>query len=132
MRPIFWMCHPLSGGIAENLKNARAWMHFLLRAIPAIDIAADWILWCEILDDEDPADRVRGIEFDANMIRRLSGVVLVGGRISTGMASERDAALAAFGPGSVVDLTFLGRDVPSFDNVKTINLVCEAFGAWLL
>jgi hypothetical protein len=112
--PIVWMAHPLSAptpeGIALNLMHAKLWLAWLYRTFPGVDFAAAWIPCCEAMNDADPAERERGLQFDCEMVRRLDGYWMVGGRVSSGMERERAAAMAAGKP--VVDLTFLGNVPP--------------------
>lgn len=113
--PIVWMAHPLSAptpeGITANLARAKRWLAWLYRTFPNVDFAAAWIPCCEAMDDADPAERERGLLFDCEMVRRLDGYWMVGGRISSGMERERAAAVAAGKP--VVDLTALGEEPPA-------------------
>lgn len=107
MRPrhVAWLCHPLSGDVPGNIARAKRWLGWLLRTFPQIDFAADWILWCEVLDDSNEVERQRGLNFCEVMIHRCDAIWLVGGAISSGMQREMDAALAALIP--IVDLTNL-------------------------
>jgi hypothetical protein len=118
--PIVWMMHPLSAptpeGIDANLARAKRWLAWLYRTFPNVDFAAAWIPCCESMSDADPAERERGLQFDCEMVRRLDGVWMVGGRISSGMERERAAAVAA--GKRVIDLTALGEEPPSFTNIE--------------
>ena len=107
-RPVYWMCHPLAGNVQDNLHRAKMWYCYLLheRHKLGFDVAADWILWCEVLDDTNPECRADGLRFDCAMVQKLDGVVLVGGRISGGMQQEAEAARNCGKP--VKDLTHLG------------------------
>lgn len=64
-----------------------------------------------VAGDSDPAARARGLEHDCNVVKRCDGLVLVGGRMSSGMAIERGAA-ESHGR-DVVDLTHLGDEPPA-------------------
>lgn len=115
---IAWMAHPLSGDIPGNIAKAKRWMKWLIRTFQ-IDFAADWILWCEILDDNDAEERGRGIAFDKAMISRLDSYWMVGGRISFGMAMELEAAKAH--NKTIIDLTGLGSEPPASEGYKNLT-----------
>lgn len=104
---VYWMCCP-----SANLMRARRWYAFFCRNRDRLgfDVAADWILWCELLDDANPAERAAGLQFDSEMVRRLDGVVLVGGRISAGMAVE--VQIAKEHGKDVLDWTAYGIEPP--------------------
>jgi hypothetical protein len=112
--PIVCMAHPLGAptaeGITANLARARRWFKWLLETFPNVDFGANWILWCESLDDMNPEHRARGLAFDDEEIKRMDGFWMVGGRVSSGMARGRDLALSLGKP--VVDLTALGEEPP--------------------
>lgn len=110
MTRLGWLGHPYEGKL-ENLDRAKSWLRWLLRTFSRIDFAADWILWCEVLDDAIPEDRARGLRFDTMMINRLTDYWMVGGKISNGMEIERLAAVEA--GCEVMDLTCLGSQPPA-------------------
>ncbi len=113
--PIACMAHPLGAatpeGITANIARAKRWFTWLLNTFSGVDFSANWILWCESLDDLNPAHRERGLAFDDEEIKRMDAFWMVGGRISSGMARGRGVALAA--GKRVVDLTFLGDEPPA-------------------
>lgn len=116
--PIACMAHPLGAsdhaGIAANVARAKRWFTWLLRAVSDVDFAANWILWCEALDDLNPEHRERGLAFDDAEILRHDEYWMVGGAISSGM--ERGRLLAASAGKRIVNLTELGPEPPqSFD-----------------
>lgn len=105
---VFYMAHPIAGDVAGNLARAKRWLAYLLEELPGIIVIAPWIHDLEALPlrDGEPADRARGLERCAATAAICDGVVLVGGRISQGMALE--AARAR----EVLDLTHLGPEPP--------------------
>jgi hypothetical protein len=121
-----WMGHPLSGDVPGNIARSKRWLQWLLRTFTRVDFAADWILWCEVLDDGDQADRARGLRFDRLMINRLSDYWMVGGAISRGMEVEHEFARLA--GCEVVDLTFLGLEPPPVGSVDWWDRVPHAMG----
>ncbi len=114
---VAWMAHPLAGDIPGNIAKAKRWMRWLIRAFH-IDFAADWILWCEILDDNDPAERARGIKFCQTMVSKVDAYWMVGGRISNGMATELEAAKEH--KKFILDLTFMGSEPPDSTDIKQL------------
>lgn len=108
-RRIVYVGHPY-GGEKANLERAKRWLGWLLAAYPAIDFTADWIVWCEVLP-ESAENRARGVAFDREMVARCDAFWAVGGRWSSGMIQELEAAIAVHKP--YVDLTELGEEPPT-------------------
>jgi hypothetical protein len=111
---VAYLAHPVSAptpeGIAANLANARAWLKWLVDNTPWA-ISCPWIPYVESLAEE--SYRERGLADDLAMLGRGHDlVVLVGGRVSTGMAMERDHAASRM---PVVDLTPIGVAPPTGD-----------------
>lgn len=106
-RCVLYMAHPLGGDVDGNLKRAMRWLHWLRRSFPETTFIAPWI--AAVLagaSEDDPAQREAGLVDDCAVVALLDGIVLVGGRVSTGM--EREAACHAV----VFDLTELGSEPP--------------------
>lgn len=81
--------------IEENLAGAMKWLSWLRRSFPETAFIAPWIADIQSgADDSDPAARERGLVDCCAVVERCDGIVLVGPRISTGMARERDHGLA--------------------------------------
>lgn len=84
-----------------------------------VALCAPWIPYVETLPDGGEW-RERGLRDDCAMVARCDGIILVGGRISSGMARERDAAIVSHPvmagalpmDALVVDLTPLGPEPP--------------------
>lgn len=110
--PIAYLCHPVSGDVQGNIARALRWLEYMRRSEPEVATVAPWI--AGLLsgeDDDNPNARARAIRECAAMAARCDRVILCGGRVSAGMAIERDACVAA--GGSVVDLTHLGEEPPA-------------------
>lgn len=110
-RKLLYVCAPLSGDIQGNLKRAERWLKYLRESDSTNTYIAPWI--ADIYsgaDDSDPEARERGLVDCETVVRRCDAVVLVGGRISSGMQRERDAAVAA--GRSVFDYTDMGAEPP--------------------
>ncbi|MBA2718917.1 MAG: hypothetical protein H0U52_06720 [Chloroflexi bacterium] len=108
---IAYMAHPVSGDVAANLARALRWLHYLSATDPETAYVDPWIAALMAgADDDDPAQRARGLAHDVAMVKRCDAIVLVGGRVSSGMAIEHNAALTV--GISVIDLTALGEEPP--------------------
>jgi hypothetical protein len=83
------------------------WLSWLRRSFPETTFVAPWI--AAVLsgeDDGDPKQREAGLVDADTLIPRLDGVVLCGGRISSGMERECGRAIRAW------DLSELGPEPP--------------------
>ena len=110
-RPVIYMCHPLGAdtdaGISANLARALRWLAWLRKSFPATTFIAPWIATVYSLGgDDSPELREAGLVDDCAVVEICEGVVLVGGRISSGMEREKQHA------GLVSDLTHLGDEPP--------------------
>ncbi len=110
-RPVFYVAAPLGApdraGLEANLARAMRWLAWLRRRFPEATFVAPWI--AAVLsgeDDADPAQREAGLVDADAVIPLLAGVVLCGGRISSGMVREQKSARA------VVNLTAFGQEPP--------------------
>lgn len=103
-KQVFYVAHPVSGNIDVNIANTVRWIHWLTHHDPSRVYIAPWV--AEVLafrDDplvvqdnqatKDFYDRV--LEDDKAVVRKLDGILLVGGRISEGMRRETEAAREA-------------------------------------
>lgn len=123
MTPICYVAAPVAAatveGVLLNVARAERWFRALLLAEPDVALLASWLPYVRALDDGNAEHRARGIRDDHAIIERVKpdGIVLVGGRISSGMQGELDA-VERLG-GWVVDLTSLGEEPQPAD-----------FGTW--
>lgn len=113
-RVVAYLAHPVGApdeeGIAANLANARAWLHWLVDHT-SLAVSAPWMPYVQTLHEATYRDR--GLADDLAMLGRHDMIVLVGGRISAGMATELDHARSC---GLVaLDLTRMGVAPPSGD-----------------
>lgn len=113
---VCYVAHPLGSGEdrARNLANAAKWCAWLAKTY-GIAPVADWIVlagqW-----DESPENRDRGLSIDVELVKRCDELIMVGGRISPGMAIEANAA--RMHGLLVTDLTHLGYEVPAWEAVS--------------
>lgn len=110
-RPTYYVAAPVSGDVKANVERALRWLRHLRRADPNSTYICPWVAALQSgEDDNDPVQRERGLVDCETVAALCAGIVLVGGRISSGMAREREAVIAA--GGRVVDYTGLGAEPP--------------------
>lgn len=108
MRKVVYIAHPLSGPDREkNIRNAMLWCAWAAKVM-GVSPVATWIVLANVWTEDD---REIGLACDVAAIGRCDEIWLVGGRVSEGMRIEKEAAEVA--RVNVVDLTHLGREVPS-------------------
>ena len=98
------------GPVDCNCTRARRWLRWAIDAHADIAFCVPWLPYLDVLTDDGGPVRARGLRDDVAMALRCDEIWLVGGRVSRGMAQERDA-MAAAGK-TVVDLTDLGHEPP--------------------
>lgn len=114
---LWYMAHPVGAadraGVDANLARAGRWLTWLRRVEPTAIISAPWLatLLVGSDDDADPAQRARGLYDNCTIAARFGRIVLVGGRISSGMGDELLCVLDACG--IVSDLTAFGEEPPA-------------------
>ena len=107
-----YCCHPVGGDVAGNVKRALDWLRFLRASEPNIVIIAPWLAsLASGEDDNDPAQREHGLRDAEAVVARCDGVILVGGRVSSGMQREIDAAIT--NGLDVYNLTSMGTVAPT-------------------
>lgn len=110
-RPVYYVAHPVSGDVDGNIKRALSWLAWLRRSDSTLIYIAPWIAGILSGDDDDDAEqRERGLQDCEATAAICAGIVLVGGRLSAGMAREARAVRDA--GGIVIDLTHLGPEPP--------------------
>lgn len=116
---ILYLAHPLGDNVPKNAANAVRWLHLLMEYEPEVSFNCPWLPYVQVYDlhfakdglpEQDHPFRQRCLRDDVRIAASCDGIVLVGGRVSTGMALERDAVVAK--GGLVCDLTFFGYEPP--------------------
>ena len=96
MREVYYLAHPVRGDEAANLANAKWWLRFLFHHDPDRVYVAPWIAEVEAFAEtgfsENPDIVTKALADDVEVVRHCDGIILVGGRVSSGMQIERDAA----------------------------------------
>lgn len=105
---VVYLAHPVRGDVKANLANVRAWLRYFFRRLPDTAVIAPWMgeveAWEESGHATDPDIMTKALDDDCEVVTRCDAIVLVGGKISTGMAMERAAALGNREV-AIVDLT---------------------------
>ena len=117
---LIYLAHPVSAptldGIRANLARAKRWLVYLRSAYPDDVVAAPWIPWVETEIErgggETPEARAKGLMDCEAVAARFDKIVLVGGRLTSGMARERNVVLAETCGEGVIDLLHLGDEPP--------------------
>lgn len=123
MTRVVYLAHPVAppcrcggvdcdnlGPVECNTASAHRWLRWALGEHPDVAFCVPWLPYVAVLPEDGGASRARGMRDDIAMALRCDEIWLVGGRVSSGMAQERDAMLAA--GKVVVDLTDLGPEAP--------------------
>ena len=96
MKEVWYIAHPVTGDPEGNCKKAIEWVRWLTLNEPSRVYIAPWV--AEVLafvgQDIPEAFYDRVLADDQDVVSRLDGILLVGGRISRGMQLEREAAQA--------------------------------------
>jgi hypothetical protein len=96
MSRLFFVSHPVAGRVDSNLMAAMRWV---------VDVMTG--------NDADPVRREKGLLDCERIVARCDGIVLCGGRISSGMQRELNVALK-YGL-LIADLTSLGAEPEDID-----------------
>lgn len=114
---VVYLAHPVGApdrfAVDANLARAGRWLRWLLEMETDVAIIAPWLatMLAGVQDDMNPEHRRRGMRDNLATVARCSGIVLVGGRVSSGMGDELDVAI---GSGVwVSSLTLLGDEPPA-------------------
>lgn len=77
--------------LRRNIERAMRWLSWLRRSFPETTFIAPWIASVQPgEDDSDPAQREAGLVDACSVIERCDGIVLCGGRVSSGMRREME------------------------------------------
>lgn len=102
VKEVFYVAHPVSGDIDANIANVVSWIEWLTENDPSRIYIAPWVPEVmafknnpKVVGADQQAiqtfyDRV--LEDDKVVVSKLDGILLVGGKISRGMAIELEQA----------------------------------------
>lgn len=83
---LIYIASPYAGDIEKNVAFARRACRYAIHQ-GYIPIAVH-LLYPQMLDDSDPAERERGLRLGQQLLRRCDELWVCGDRISSGMARE--------------------------------------------
>lgn len=92
MSRVFYVAHPVAGAVDANVMAAMRWYAWLVEREPLITFAMPWVVDVMTGNDADPHRREKGLLDCERIVARCDGIVLCGGRISSGMRRELDVA----------------------------------------
>ena len=90
MNKLVYIASPLSGDVEKNLDFARQACRYAISQ--NVTPFAPHLLYPQILDDSDPAERQLGIDMGNQMLKLCEELWLCGDRVSAGMEGERKLA----------------------------------------
>lgn len=87
---VVYIAHPISGDIKANINRILTIVREINIEQPDIIPFAHYIVDCQALDDDIPAERERGIKNDTELFKRkfIDELWLYGQKISKGMWAE--------------------------------------------
>lgn len=98
---VFYVAHPVTTDarftLDDNLSNVEHWIHWLTLAHPEIVFIAPWVAEVRAFRNEnvDASFYDRVLSDDEEVVRHCDGIILTGGKVSTGMRRELGAAIGA-------------------------------------
>lgn len=114
-RPVFYMAHPVSENMdglrgpqyyAMNVRNARRWLAWLQENDRTRVYMAPWISEVEaFIKGHIKTTYDQALADDEEIVSRCDGIILVGGRVTLGMARELDRMNSC--EGQVINLAAL-------------------------
>lgn len=107
---VVYVAHPVGSDVPGNIARTKRWLRWLIDKVPNVVWMCPWLPYLDVLDDKNLEDRTWAIQADCEIARHCDGIVLVGGRISEGMAAE--VAAVQGHPVLVFDWTYLGDEPP--------------------
>lgn len=83
---LVFICSPFAGNVSHNIRMAREFSRFALEqnVIPV----APHLLYPQLLNDNDPAQRITGLACGLALLRRCHELWVFGGHASSGMRLE--------------------------------------------
>jgi hypothetical protein len=124
VKKVVYIAHPLGAGPdrEQNRRNAARWAAWAA-VIEEASPVCDWIVLSGELSEDH---RELGLACDLALVERCDELWLVGGRVSPGMALERDHAIAC--GVVVVDKTWMGYAPPLLRNIEPAPAYCVEGG----
>ena len=96
-KKVFYVAHPVSGDPVGNCGKVCVWIAWLTLVDPSRIFIAPWV--AEVMGfhnlEVTPEFYDRVLSDDQEVVRHCDGIILLGGRVSRGMALELEAAQEA-------------------------------------
>jgi len=105
LRPVFYMAHPVTENIdtgsrgpenfKTNIARAKKWLAWFMLNDRSRVYIAPWIVEVQLVDEGVLfTSYEEALRDDEEVVRRVDGLVMVGGKITEGMRREFDVACA--------------------------------------
>ena len=85
-----YVCSPLKGDIERNIRKANGYCRFAAKQ--GVVPLAPHTIFTQFLDDTIPEERLMGMGFGLEILKRVEEVWVFGKKISEGMAAEISVA----------------------------------------
>ncbi len=110
---VYYTAHPLGTGLERtaNIARAKRWLAWLLKTYPDDAFVLPWVPYAEVLPDCS-SSHTRGLRDDLDVLARLDGICLVGGKLSPGMLVERNYHIETRVEPRILNLLHLGAEPP--------------------
>lgn len=119
---LVYLAHPVGQDGAERIKNianVQKWFLFLLKNTDWA-LSVPWLIYVQNLT-ESPENHKRGLHDDLENLSKCDAIVLTGGKISAGMATE--LGLALMSGMKVIDLTSCGYSPEEWPE-RALEILC--------
>ena len=88
---VIYLAHPIAGDVAGNVARVKAIMADIIRTESDAAPIAPYLTYLEILDENKPEERARGMAMNLEQLATVDELRLYGDRISAGMWKEIEA-----------------------------------------
>lgn len=92
-KQVFYVAHPVSGDAIGNCMKVVRWVKWLTEHDPTRVYIAPWVAEVLAFPSATPEVYERALQDDEEVIAHLDGIIMVGGKVSSGMKREWDRAM---------------------------------------
>lgn len=113
-----YVAHPIGGDVAGNIALVERRCGIIFKTQPEIQPLAPYLMALKFLDDDNPADRSRGVSYNREFFssRFIDEVWLFGSRLSAGMWQEvlwaREFGIPVIPMTHETQLALIGKEIP--------------------